>query len=192
MAINESFEISKQFWAYQIDQGVLKNPHSFINTVPHMSFVWGDDNVAYLKKRHAALQHSPLFRGMEYSEDHAQIAQWVPLVMENRAQDQKIAATRMPIGTDVNFGEITRQLFGSLSESPNFKLNLSHEVRDIVRNEDGTWKVVVADLAKGGEERAVNARFVFIGAGGAPSSCCRNPPSPRPTATPASRWAARS
>ena len=129
-----------------------------------MSFVWGDENVAYLK-RHAALQHSPLFRGMQYSEDHAQIAQWVPLVMENRAQDQKIAATRMPIGTDVNFGEITRQLFGSLSESPNFKLNLGHEVRDIVRNEDGTWKVVVADLAKGGE-RAVNARFVFIGAGG--------------------------
>lgn len=166
VAINESFEISKQFWAYQIDRGVLKNPRSFINNVPHMSFVWGDDNVAYLKKRHAALQHSNLFRGMEYSEDHAQIAQWVPLVMQDRDPAQKIAATRMPIGTDVNFGEITRQLFASLSESPKFKLNLSHEVRDIARNEDGTWKVVVADLAHDGAERAVNARFVFIGAGG--------------------------
>lgn len=69
VAINENFEISKQFWAYQVDRKVLNDPKSFINNVPHMSFVWGDDNVAFLKKRHAALQHSSLFRGMEYSED---------------------------------------------------------------------------------------------------------------------------
>ncbi|NDM57692.1 malate:quinone oxidoreductase, partial [Klebsiella pneumoniae] len=68
VAINENFEISKQFWAYQVDRKVLNDPKSFINNVPHMSFVWGDDNVAFLKKRHAALQHSSLFRGMEYSE----------------------------------------------------------------------------------------------------------------------------
>lgn len=110
VAINENFEISKQFWAYQVDRKVLNDPKSFINNVPHMSFVWGDDNVAFLKKRHAALQHSSLFRGMEYSEDPEQIKQWVPLVMEGREPGQKIAATRMSIGTDVNFGEITRQL----------------------------------------------------------------------------------
>lgn len=73
VAINEAFEISKQFWAYQVDRRVLINPPSFINNVPHMSFVWGDDNVDFLKKRHAALQTSPLFRGMEYSEDPQQI-----------------------------------------------------------------------------------------------------------------------
>ncbi len=84
VAINENFEISKQFWAYQVDRKVLNDPKSFINNVPHMSFVWGDDNVAFLKKRHAALQHSSLFRGMEYSEDPEQIKQWVPLVMEGR------------------------------------------------------------------------------------------------------------
>jgi malate dehydrogenase (quinone) len=27
-----------------------------------MSFVWGDDNIAYLKKRYEALQASPLLR----------------------------------------------------------------------------------------------------------------------------------
>ncbi|MCH3084293.1 malate:quinone oxidoreductase, partial [Listeria monocytogenes] len=85
---------------------------SFINNVPHMSFVWGDDNVAFLKKRHAALQPSSLFRGMEYSEDPEQIKQWVPLVMDGRAPGQKIAAPRMSIGTAVNFGEITRHLVG--------------------------------------------------------------------------------
>ncbi len=126
VAINENFEISKQFWAYQVDRKVLNDPKSFINNVPHMSFVWGDDNVAFLKKRHAALQHSSLFRGMEYSEDPEQIKQWVPLVMEGREPGQKIAATRMSIGTDVNFGEITRQLVGSLSAKDTFKLRLQH------------------------------------------------------------------
>lgn len=164
--VNEQFEVSKQFWAYQVEQGVLSNPPSFINNVPHMSFVWGDENIAFLHKRVAALQHSSLFRGMEISEDREQIRQWAPLVMEGRDPGQKVAATRMAIGTDVNFGEITRQLFASMTRNPNVQLHLSHEVRDIVRNEDGSWNVVVADLAKGGVETSVKAKFVFIGAGG--------------------------
>ncbi|MBB3104586.1 malate dehydrogenase (quinone) [Azomonas macrocytogenes] len=166
VAVNESFEISRQFWAHQIQQDVLKDPKSFINDVPHISFVWGDDNIAFLKKRHAALQHSTLFRGMEYSEDQATIKQWVPLVMEGRPANQKVAATRMPIGTDVNFGEITRQLMDSLTHHDNVKLNLQHEVRDIRRNDDQTWTVTVADLANNGAESAIKAKFVFIGAGG--------------------------
>ncbi|AOE84945.1 malate:quinone oxidoreductase [Pseudomonas sp. TCU-HL1] len=166
VAINESFEISKQFWAYQVERNVLSNPKSFINGVPHMSFVWGDDNIAFLKKRHAALQHSSLFRGMEYSEDFDQIKQWVPLAMEGRPADQKVAATRMAIGTDVNFGEITRQLIGSLTRSDKVSLNLKHEVRDIKRNDDGTWTVVVANLGNNEAETSVKAKFVFIGAGG--------------------------
>ena len=70
---------------------MLSEPKSFINITPHMSFVWGDDNVEYLRKRHAALQHSNLFRGMEFTEDHAQIAQWVPLIMQGRDPQQKVA-----------------------------------------------------------------------------------------------------
>lgn len=166
IAINESFEISKQFWATQVEREVLSEPKRFINNAPHMSFVWGDENVEYLRKRHAALQHSNLFRGMEFSEDHAQIAQWVPLVMEGRDPQQKVAATRMAIGTDVNFGEITRQLIDSLIGQDKASLHLEHEVRGLQRNADGTWRVTVADLAKGGAEQSVNARFVFIGAGG--------------------------
>ncbi|MFC0710018.1 malate:quinone oxidoreductase [Azorhizophilus paspali] len=166
LAVTESFEISRQFWAHQIDKGVLSNPKSFINDVPHISFVWGDENVAFLKKRHEAMQHSSLYRGMEYTEDHATINEWAPLVMEGRPADQKVAATRMPIGTDVNFGEITRQLMGALTKHSNVTLNLKHEVRDFAHNDDGTWNVTVADLAKGGEEKTVKAKFVFIGAGG--------------------------
>ncbi|WP_252275036.1 malate:quinone oxidoreductase [Pseudomonas subflava] len=165
--VNEAFEISRQFWAHQVEQGVLKEPKSFINNVPHMSVVWGEADVEFLKKRHAALQHSPLFRGMEYSEDPAQIARWVPLAMNGRDPAQKIAATRMPIGTDVNFGEITRQLVDSLTQRDGVALHLRHEVRDLKRSEDGSWNVVVADLADGEKETTVNAKFVFIGAGGA-------------------------
>src|SRR5450830_2068512 len=163
--INEAFQISRQFWSWQVRQNVLHTPHSFINSTPHMSFVWGDDNVAFLKKRYAALQASPLLRPMQYSEDQEQIKKWVPLMMEGRDPKQKIAATWTPIGTDVNFGEITRQYVAYLQAQPNFKLKLSSEVEDIKRNDDGTWRVTYKNL-KDGSETAADAKFVFIGAGG--------------------------
>ena len=163
--INEAFQISRQFWAWQVKNGVLKDPRSFINSTPHMSFVWGEDNIKFLKKRYEALQASPLFAGMQYSEDPSQIKQWVPLMMEGRDPNQKIAATWSPLGTDVNFGEITRQFAGYLQTKPNFSLKVSSEVEDIARNEDGTWRVSYKNL-KDGSETQTDAKFVFIGAGG--------------------------
>ena len=163
--INEAFQISRQFWSWQVQQGVLKNPRSFINSTPHMSFVWGDDNIKFLKKRYEALQASPLFAGMQYSEDPAQIAKWVPLMMEGRDPSQKIAATWTPIGTDVNFGEITRQFVAHLQTTPKFDLKLSSEVQDITKNADGSWRVSYKNL-KDGTKTETDAKFVFIGAGG--------------------------
>ncbi|CAE6815497.1 Malate:quinone oxidoreductase [Paraburkholderia nemoris] len=158
--------MSRQFWAWQVRNGVLSNPHSFINSTPHMSFVWGDDNVRYLRKRYDALQASPLFRGMKYSEDFDQIRQWVPLMMEGRDPKQKVAATWSPVGTDVNFGEITRQFVDYLQRQPNFSLSLSSEVRSITRNGDGTWRVSYVKTHSDGPQQDVDAKFVFIGAGG--------------------------
>ncbi len=163
--INEGFQVSRQFWTYQVKNGVLKNPHSFINSTPHMSFVWGDENVRYLKKRYEALQASPLFRGMQFSDDYDQISKWVPLMMEGRDRSQKVAATWMPVGTDVNFGEITRQFVAYLQSQPQFTLSLSSEVREIKRNDDGTWRVSYVNL-KSGDRLDVDAKFLFIGAGG--------------------------
>jgi len=163
--INEAFQISRQFWSWQVQQGVLKNPRSFINSTPHMSFVWGDDNIKFLKKRYEALQASPLFAGMEYSEDPVQIKKWVPLMMEGRDPSQKIAATWSPIGTDVNFGEITRQFVAHLQTTPKFDLKLSSEVQDITKNADGSWRVSYKNL-KDGTKTETDAKFVFIGAGG--------------------------
>lgn len=164
--INEDFQISRQFWAHQVKAGVLKNPRSFINSTPHMSFVWGDDNIRFLKARHEALKASPLFHGMQYSEDPKQIAQWVPLMMEGRDPQQKVAATWTALGTDVNFGEITRQFVGHLQTRPNFDLQLSSEVRDLKRNADGSWRVTYKNLKTDGGKQEVDAKFVFVGAGG--------------------------
>ncbi|WP_439871283.1 malate dehydrogenase (quinone) [Pseudomonas syringae] len=164
--INEAFQISRQFWSWQVKTGVLKNPRSFINSTPHMSFVWGDNNIQFLRKRYAALQASPLFSGMQYSEDHEQIKKWVPLMMEGRDPAQKLAVTWSPIGTDVNFGEITRQFVGNLKTKSNFNLQLSSEVEDITHNDDGTWRVKYKNL-KDGTTTETDTKFLFIGAGGA-------------------------
>ncbi|WP_313686738.1 malate dehydrogenase (quinone) [Pantoea sp.] len=165
LEINEAFMISRQFWTSQVKRGVLNNPHNFINSTPHMSFVWGDKNVEYLTKRYEALQKTVLFQGMKFSTDHAQIQQWAPLIMEGRDPQQKVAATWTPVGTDVNYGEITRQLIGSLKKNDNFSLETSSEVTDFKRNSDNSWHVTIKDV-KSGENRTIDARYVFIGAGG--------------------------
>ncbi|WP_312689328.1 malate dehydrogenase (quinone) [Kosakonia sp.] len=164
LEINEQFMISRQFWSAQVKRGILNNPHAFINSTPHMSFVWGD-NVNYLAKRYAALQQTTLFQGMKFSTDHQQIKQWAPLVMEGRDPQQKVAATWTPVGTDVNYGEITRQLVGSLKKSNNFSLQTSSEVTDFKRNADNSWHVTIKDV-NNGNEHAIDAKYVFIGAGG--------------------------
>ncbi|PWK79332.1 malate dehydrogenase (quinone) [Mucilaginibacter oryzae] len=163
--IAEQFETSKEFWAYLVEKGHLGNPQNFIRKVPHMSFVWGEKNVEYLKKRREALVKHHLFKGMEYSEDREQIKKWIPLVMEGRDADEKVSATFMDIGTDVNFGSLTSALIGEMNKKPGVTVNLNHEVNDLKRNADGSWKVVVKDKSTG-TKRKLNARFVFVGAGG--------------------------
>ena len=163
--INEQFMISRQFWSAQVKRGILHDPHSFINSTPHMSFVWGD-NVDYLQKRYNALQQTTLFQGMKFSTDHAQIKQWAPLVMEGRDPQQKVAATWTPVGTDVNYGEITRQLIGSLKKNNHFTLQTSSEVTDFKRNADNSWHVTIKNV-QSGEAQTIDAKYVFIGAGGA-------------------------
>jgi malate dehydrogenase (quinone) len=162
--IAESFEVSKQFWAFLVETGRVKPPASFIRAIPHMSFVWGDKNVDYLKRRWKAMQDCHLFREMEFSTEHETIRSWAPLVMEGRSADEPVAATKMDLGTDVNFGSLTRCLFHRLKELGGVNLYFNHEVRDIDRSPTG-WKLRVKDAATG-KKRWVQTPFVFIGAGG--------------------------
>lgn len=164
--IAESFELSKQFWAFLIQRGFLNDAPNFIRSIPHMSFVWGKDNVSYLRKRYDALQQNYLFHGMRYSEDPAQLAEWMPLVMQDRDPSQAVAATRMDIGTDVNFGALTRAMFRRLYDMPGVHIHFAHDVRDLWRSKSlGGWKIRVENVTTN-QVRDVQTQFIFIGAGG--------------------------
>ncbi|MFC5529232.1 malate:quinone oxidoreductase [Cohnella yongneupensis] len=162
--VNEEFQVSKQFWSYLVDSNLIRNPRDFIVPVPHMSFVQGDKDVAFLKKRHEALANNPLFQGMEYSDDPAKLAEWIPLMMKDRTVNQPIAATRIESGTDVNFGALTRGLFANLKRQ-NVDIKYNQQVNDIKRTGDGSWQLKVKDVDSGAVERHT-AKFVFIGGGG--------------------------
>lgn len=163
--VAESFEVSKQFWSYLVGKGYIRDARTFINSIPHMSFVWGEENVAYLKKRHAAMTKHPLFRGMEYSDDHRQLAAWMPLVMKDRDPSQKVSATHMEAGTDVNFGNLTRSLFAHLQQLDGVDVYFNTEARHIEKNDRGHWLVEVKGL-EDHDKQEFEAPFVFIGAGG--------------------------
>ncbi|MDR5172136.1 malate dehydrogenase (quinone) [Methylobacillus flagellatus] len=165
LKINAAFEESLQFWAWLVEQGILREPASFINPTPHASFVWGEKDVAFLQKRHRALSAHHLFADMEYSEDPAVLQQWMPLVMAARKADIPVAATRVAYGSDVDFGSLTRQLVQHLQSAPGFKLLTRHAVTGL-KQQQGRWQVKAADLSKG-KPLGIRAGFVFLGAGGA-------------------------
>ncbi len=162
--INEQFLVSRQFWAHLVAEGALGEPHTFINRVPHVTFVRGSKDIEYLRKRVAALKAEPLFSEIEYSEDRAVIAQWAPAIIENRSENERVAATRFAGGTDVDFGSLTRQLVDH-AVSRGVQLALNHEVTKLTKESRGGWNVRVRDgVAR--TSSTVTARFVFVGAGG--------------------------
>ncbi|MCZ4301618.1 malate dehydrogenase (quinone) [Microbacterium oxydans] len=164
VSINEQFQQSRQFWSSLVDRGVLDAPSTFINATPHMTFVRGEKDVAYLKARYEVLKEQPLFAGIEYSEDSRVINTWAPLLMQQRRKGEPFAATRVPAGTDVDFGALTHQLFDHLTES-GVTLRTNHEVRSLKKQKDGTWLVKYRNSI-GHTPNEVKARFVFVGAGG--------------------------
>ena len=165
LKIIESFEISKQFWAYLVGHGYFSSPKSFINSIPHMSFVEGEEDVSFLRKRFKALQSSHLFAGMQFADDYETLSKWIPLMVNKRDSDQKIAATRIDIGTDVDFGELTRSLFNHLKESHEVGVSLSHEVIAMQRDEYEHWLLRIEDKTTE-NHKWIRTKFVFIGAGG--------------------------
>jgi malate dehydrogenase (quinone) len=157
LSINAAFELSLQFWAGLVERGELQDPAAFIRAVPHLSFVWGEANVAFLRRRWEALIATPQFAGMQWSGDSAQLREWMPLVMQGRSLDQPLAATRVARGTDVNFGALTAALLQGVD------VRLEHEVVGLERGGRG-WRVEARRPS--GATAAFEAPFVFLGAGG--------------------------
>lgn len=164
VSINEQFQVSRQYWAHLVSIGALPEPHNFINSTPHMTFVKGEANIEYLRKRVAALKDEPLFADLEYTEDLERIAEWTPLLAKKRNPKQKVAATRIAAGTDVDFGALTKYLLRDI-EQRGASIRTNHQVTWLKRRKDGTWKLRVRHLV-GNTPEVVNARFVFVGAGG--------------------------
>ena len=157
------FEQSKQFWAHAVEAGLTGPVRSFLNPVPHLSFVHGDYWVRYLRARHHGLKAHHFFEDMELSDDPATIGSWAPLLMEGR-EVFPVAATRSPGGTDIDFGSLARQLVGWIGRQPGCTVAAGSRVTGLEKSNDG-WRVTVTDQASG-STRSVTARFVFVGAGG--------------------------
>ena len=169
LEINAAFEVSLQFWSHLVETKALPAPEKFINKTPHLSFVWGEKNVAFLKQRYALLKQHPLFANMQYSEDFSQLQAWMPLVMAARKSDEKLAATFVEHGSDVDFGALTRHMVSYLNTQANFSLLNNTHVKTLKKIKssqiDNSWHVGLYNKSTR-HAKTINAKFVFLGAGG--------------------------
>lgn len=163
ITVNEQFQVSRQFWAYAVENGIVGNPAGFINPIPHVSFVHGGENVKYLRKRYEMLADQPLFAGMEYIDDPAEFTRRLPLMAQGRDFRDPVALNWAEGGTDVDFGALTRELINYIGLGGT--VHFGHEVRNLSKQRDGSWNVKVVNT-RTGRRRRVNAKFVFAGAGG--------------------------
>ena len=162
--INEMFEQSLQFWSYLNIKYKIFNVSSFLNKTPHISFVWGKDNVNFLRKRFLKISKQPLFEGMVFSKDPLEIKRWAPLLLEGRTNLADIAATKVDHGTDIDFGELCAQLLKVLKKNKNFTLLVNCKVNKIINDSDNFYKVSFKKFNK--KNQTIKSKKVFIGAGG--------------------------
>ncbi|RJO74796.1 malate dehydrogenase (quinone) [Nocardia panacis] len=162
--INERFQVSRQFWAYAVQNGVLADPSRFINPIPHVSFVHGAEDVSYLRKRYEALSRHPLFEGMRYIDSPDEFARRLPLMARGRDFSDPVALNWTEYGTDIDFGSLTKDLLAYLGAS-GADLAFGHEVRNLTKQSDGSWLVKVRNT-RTRRTRTIAAKFVFVGAGG--------------------------
>ncbi|MDQ8208347.1 malate dehydrogenase (quinone) [Coraliomargarita sp. SDUM461003] len=162
--IYHQFEHSLQFWGYAARTGMIDSVKDFINPVPHLSFVYGQEQVDFLRSRHRQMTKHHFFKEMEYTEDRDTIRQWSPLILDGRDENEPVAMTRMPYGTDVNFGALAGKLIEWLGKQEGCGYATKHRITDLNKR-DGKWELEIKDLNTN-KSFTNTAKFVFIGAGG--------------------------
>lgn len=162
--VNEQFQVTRQFWAYAVENGLITDPRSFLNPIPHVSFVHGAENVDYLRRRYDAMVTNPLFAGMEFIDDPDEFARRLPLMADKRDFSEPVALNWTQQGTDVDFGALSRQLLGYVAQR-GMTTRFGHEVRDLRQESDGSWTLKLVNL-RTGQNSKLRAGFVFVGAGG--------------------------
>lgn len=161
--INEQFQVTRQFWAYAVETGILTDT-GFLNPIPHVSFVRGAQRVEFLRRRQQALAANPLFAGTEFIDNAGEFARRLPFMAAKRDFSEPTALNWAAHGTDVDFGALAKQLIGFCVQGGATAL-FGHEVRDLTRQKDGSWTLLIRNRRTGRKHR-LNAKFVFVGAGG--------------------------
>ncbi len=164
VGVNEKFQLSRQFWSYAVERGILPEPREFINPIPHMSFVHGADDVEYLGKRYEALAGHPLFQGMEFSTSEEEFTKRLPLMARGRDFSDPVAINWTDAGTDVDFGALTKQLLAHLGRD-GASLTFGTAITGLSRLSDGSWKATAVNT-RSRRKFTITAKFVFVGAGG--------------------------
>jgi malate dehydrogenase (quinone) len=165
LKIASQFEVTKSLWNYLICKNKISTADTFWHQIPHYSVVFGDEDVDFLHKRFEAMSAHFLFADMQYTTDANTIKNWLPLIMQDRNSNEKVAATKVNIGLDVDFGKLTKLLFQYLQAQPMVDVYMNHEVRDLDKDSSNQWYVKARDLVTK-ETVSFTSPFVFIGAGG--------------------------
>lgn len=162
LTIHAQFNVAKQYWAYLVEKGIVKDPASIIHPTKHCTLV-SQESIGLLRLRHQEMSSHHFFDEMQISEDFDQIKEWIPLTMEQRPQSHKMAATMVKYGTDVNFESITRQIADHMVKEQDVKIEYNTHVQRVHKSPSGSWLV---ECKQGDRKLQLRADKLFVGAGG--------------------------
>ena len=162
LKIHAQFNVAKQFWAYLIRKGAIKDPSTFINQTRHCTIV-SEAAIEELRLRFKEMSAHHFFERMRYSEDFDEIKNWIPYTMEGRPRHEKMAATIIETGTDVDFGSLTEQMAAHAVRDLGVKIEYGTHVKRVHRSPTGRW---VIEAQSRGVPVQYKTDVLFVGAGG--------------------------
>ena len=162
LKIHAQFNVAKQFWAYLVRKGAIKDAASFINQTRHCTIV-SESSIEELRLRFKEMSAHHFFEQMRYSEDFDEIKNWIPYTMEERPRNEKMAATVIETGTDVNFGSLTEQMAAYAVNELGVRIEYNTHVKRVHRSPSGSWLIET----KNGDllPKQYRADVLFVGAG---------------------------
>ncbi len=130
VTIYEQFQQSRQLWASLVAEGWCSTNPRRSSTRPRMTFVRGEKDVAFLRKRYEVLKAAAAVRGHRVQRG---LPRHQPVGAPSHAEASQRRALRgdaRPAGTDVDFGSLTRQLFAILREK-GVEVVTNHDVKKL-------------------------------------------------------------
>lgn len=162
LKIHAQFNVAKQFWAYLVNQGIISDPECFIQPSRHCTLV-SEESIEELKKRFDEMSAHHFFDGMQFSDEHEVIKSWIPFTMENRPKSERMAATRIDTGTDVNFQALTEKMASYLSQEKGIEFHYGTHVRRVHKSPTKRWLI---ETEQHGRKNQFKADVLFVAAGG--------------------------